>query len=187
MKARQVCLAAAAATGLALGSGAVRAEVCSNTNFGTPFLTGCAGSFIGALVGGSPELALLNATFGDTFTFAGRSDDAGFGPFTANPHVAFNGTLSFDSPVSGVFVLGLVSSGQHSFYRFSTKRRIGGLGFDSLEGVATTPQGNPFALDYAVLYTAVAQVPEPATSLLLAGGVMALLGWQRRRAAQRLA
>jgi anthranilate synthase component 1 len=55
------------------------------------------------------------------------------------------------------------------------------------DGRAQPHQGNPFALDYAVLYTAVAQVPEPATSLLLAGGVMALLGWQRRRAAQRLA
>lgn len=187
MKARQVCLAAAAATGLALGSGAVHAEVCSDTNFGTPFVTGCAGSFAGTLDGGAAELAFLKATFGDTFSLAGRSDDVDFGPFTSNPQVAFNGTLSFDSPVSGVFVLGLVSSGQHSFYRFNTKRRIGGLGFDSLEGVATTPQGNPFALDYAVLYTAVAAVPEPATSLMLAGGVMALLGWQRRGAARRRA
>ncbi len=86
--------------------------------------------------------------------------------------------------MTGIFVLGLVSGGQHSFYRFNTKRRIGGLDFDSLEGVATTPQGNPVPLDYAVLYRgAVGAVPEPATTLMLGAGAMALLGWQRRRRA----
>lgn len=170
------CLAAAV---LALGAAGAQAEVCSDTNVATPFLTGCAGSFAGTLSGAPSELASLGTLFGAPFLYVGSSNDADFGPFTANPQVAFNLTLAFDVPETGVFVLGLVSAGQHSFYRFTTKRRIGGLEFDSLEGVATTPQGNPFALDYAVLYRAV-PVPEPGTSLMLATGALALLGWRRR-------
>jgi hypothetical protein len=149
-----------------LAAATAQAEVCSHTLWSTAFNTGCAGSFAGGLSGGSSELAALGASFGGAWDYVGSSADAGFGPFTGNPQVAFNGVLNFDDPVSGRFVLGIVSNGQHSFYAFSTKRRIGGLGFDSLEGVATTPQGNPFPLDYAVLYVA-----SQAT----------LLGWRRRQ------
>jgi hypothetical protein len=167
---------------LVLGSSAAQAqsEICSNTNFSTFFLTGCAGSFSGTLNGSAAELAALSAAFGGEYSYAGSSIDADFGPFMDNPQVAFNGTISFDEPEMGIFVLGLVSAGQHSYYRFNTRRRIGGLGFDSTEGVATTPQGNPWPLDYAVLYRAT-PVPEPATQLLLASGALALLGWARRR------
>jgi hypothetical protein len=172
-----------AAAVLAVGCATAQAgDVCTNTNFATPFMTGCAGAFAGQLVGDAGELAALQALFGSEFTYAGRSDDAGFGPFTANPRVAFNGTLSFDTPETGDFVLGLASAGQYSVYRFTTKRRIGSLDFDSLEGVATTPQGNPFALDYAVLYRAT-PVPEPATALTLGAGALALIGWRRGRRA----
>jgi hypothetical protein len=167
---------------LALGSASVAAEVCTNTNWSTPFFTGCAGSFVGTLDASASEAASLTALFGGEWEVAGRSDAADNGPFVDNPQVAFNGTLAFDEPVSGRFVLGLVSAGQHSFYAFTTKRRIGGLGFDSLEGVATTPQGNPWPLDYAVLYMSVAVVPEPAPALMLAAGALAL-AWRRRRAA----
>jgi hypothetical protein len=125
-------------------------------------------------------LSSLTAAFGGEYLYVGSSGDEGFGPFLDNPQVAFNGVFSFDEPETGIFVLGLVSAGQHSFYRFRTSRRIGGLGFDSTEGIATTPQGNPWPLDYAVLYRA-APVPEPASQLLLAGGILALLGWRRQR------
>ncbi len=168
-----------AAAAVVLAAGGVRAESCSDTNVATPFLTGCAGSFAGTLSGAPAELATLESLFGGPYLFVGSSNEADFGPFTANPQVAFNLNLSFDLPETGVFVLGLVSNGQHSFYRFNTKRRIGGLDFDSLEGVATTPQGNPVPLDYAVLYRAAA-VPEPTTSAMLAAGALALLGWRRR-------
>lgn len=170
-----------ALAGLALGCATAQAdEVCTNTNFASPFMTGCAGAFAGQLVGAASELAALQAIFGVEFSYAGRSDDPVFGPFTTNPQVAFNGTLSFDTPETGVFVLGLASAGQYSLYRFTTKRRIGSLDFDSLEGVATTPQGNPFALDYAALYRAT-PVPEPAAALTLGAGALALVGWHRRR------
>lgn len=175
MKALRCLLAAA----VALACGAAQAEDCTQTSWATAFYTGCSGSFDGLLSGEASELAAIAARFGGTWSYVGRSDDADNGPFTANPQVAFNGVLSFDEPVSGSFVLGIVSMGKYSFYGFNTKRRIGGLGFDSLEGVATTPQGNPFPLDYAVLF-APAPVPEPSPWLLLGGG-LALMAWRRRR------
>lgn len=177
---KQAALRTLLAAGLALASAAASAENCGDTVWGTPFYLRCAGSFDGALVGDSSELQALTSAFGGTWEFIGRSDDAGFGPFTSNPQVAFNGTLSFDEPVSGAFVLGIVSAGKYSFYNFSTKRRIGGLGFDSLEGVATTPQGNPFPLDYAALYLSTA-VPEPSSVWLLAAGAAALALRRRRQ------
>lgn len=180
MRAGTALRAALAGAALAVAGGA-QAEVCSHTVFSTPFMTGCAGAFAGTLDGSAAELAALGAAFGDGWVFMGRSDDADFGPFVANPQVAFNGALAFDVPITGRFVLGLVSAGQHSFYSFTTKRRIGELGFDSLEGVATTPQGNPFPLDYAVLYMATAAVPEPGTWALWTAGLAALVGLKRRR------
>lgn len=156
-------------------------EVCSHTSLSILPPPACMGSFIGGLDGSADELALLKANWALDFTYLGRSDEADFGPFASNPQVAFNGSLAFDEKHSGQFVLGLVSAGKHSYYLINTKRNLGGLVFDSLEGVATGPQGNPFALDYAALYVAAVAVPEPAPALLLAAGLAALTLLRRRR------
>ena len=158
-------------------------EVCSHTTLSILPTPACMGSFAGGLDGSADEIGLLKANWGGDFSYLGRSDEADSGPFATNPQVAFNGMLAFDQPHSGQFVLGLVSAGKYSFYLINTKRRVGGLGFDTLEGVATTPQGNPFALDYAALYVVTVAVPEPVPALLFATGLAALTLARRRRVA----
>lgn len=188
MKARRQLGLAAALLALAgpiwAASPPAAAEVCSHTTLSILPPPACIGSFMGGLDGSADELALLKATWGLDFEYLGRSDAVDHGPFSDNPQVAFNGSLPFDEPQSGQFVLGLVSGGKYSYYFVNTKRRVGGLGFDSLEGVATTPQGNPFSLDYAALYVSTtAPVPEPGTMLMLGAGIGALV--LRRRLTMR--
>lgn len=190
MKLRRHTIAATAAAvlaGLAASSALAAAppaaaEVCSDTTLSILPPPACMGSFVGGLDGSGDELGLLKAAWSMDFVYLGRSDEADFGPFAANPQVAFNGSLAFDQPHSGQFVLGLVSAGKHSYYFINSKRRVGGLVFDSLEGVATTPQGNPFALDYAALYVA-AIVPEPGTWALWTLGLscVGVAGLRARR------
>lgn len=189
--ARLATAGALALTGLFAGPSALAiappaaTESCTHTVLSILPPPACIGSFVGSLDGGADETDLLKATWGQDFVYQGRSDDEGFGPFASNPQVAFNGVLAFDEPQMGQFVLGLVSAGKHSYYLINTKRRVGGLSFDSLEGVATTPQGNPFSLDYAVLYVAANPVPEPAPALLLAAGLAALRLRRSARARSR--
>jgi PEP-CTERM motif len=165
-------LACGVASGAWAASPPAPFEVCSHTVWSILPQPACLGATNGQLTGAASELDTLSAQWGQVWTYAGSSADTDFGPFAGNPQVSFNGTLAFDAPLTGYFVIGLVSSGQNSLYLFNTKRRIGGLSFDSLEGVATTPQGNPFPLDYAVLYMS-APVPEPASWAL---GLLGLAG-----------
>jgi hypothetical protein len=181
---RRLAARLAAASALLLGAAGAQAQatLCQFTNWGSPFAAGCTGAMPGDLTGAPAELATLASTWSESYIFVGRSDEPDFGPFASNPQVAFNGQMTFDSTQTGTFVLGVVSAGQHSFYRFVTKRRIGGLSFDSLEGVATTPQGNPFPLSYAALYRMnVSVVPEPATVLLFTLGLAGLALRRLRR------
>lgn len=156
------------------------AENCSDTGFVALAAADCRGSMVGELTGAAVEAAYLGTAWDGGWVFAGRSDDAGNGPFSGNPQLAFSGVLGFDTPISGDFILGLVAGGQHSFYRFSATTSISALTFSSTEGVATTPQGNPLDLSYAALY--VTSVPEPGPVALLMAGLLAV-GWTARRRA----
>lgn len=167
----------------ALFAGSASAEICTNTTFSALASSDCAGSFVGNINGSASEITFLNAEFGNMFTYAGKSDDAGNGPFTSNPEVSMGGTLTFDSPILGTFVIGLKAANNYSYYLFTALVPINSLTFDSTAGVAVNGRGIPQDLSHANLYitSAVPPVPEPETYALMLAGLGALGFVARRR------
>jgi hypothetical protein len=175
------------ATGLDCNAGNVM-----QTGF-DPDALACSGAWQGNI---TPQLADVEtqlatdfAAFvgaGADFTLVGKSDDANSGPFVANAENATSGTLTFDTPITGLFVLGLKASESFSFYLFD-----GGLsGLASVDfstaGVSVNSQGIAQGLSHAALFVLedgpVPGIPEPQTyAMLLAGlGVIAMLARRRR-------
>lgn len=172
------------ATVVALSSSSVFARIaptpsCTDTTFSSLASTACAGSSAGNINGTLSETAFIGSEFGGVFSYIGKSDDAQHGPFTSNPTTATNGTLTFDSPLGGVFVIGLMGANRHSFYLFDAVSPVSSLTFESMEGVALNHRSIAQDLSHANLYVA-APVPEPqAYALMMAG--LAGVGFVARR------
>jgi len=161
------------------------AEDCNDTTWSALAATECRGSFGGNINGSSSETAFLNTTWsslvGGSFTYLGKSDDGGNGPFTGNPQVDTNGTLTFDAPMSGWFVIGLKASNQFSYYLFDATSPVSSLTFSSTSGVAENGNDMPQNLSHGNLYAfGVTPVPEPETYALMMAG-LAAVGWLSRR------
>lgn len=158
------------------------AENCASTTFTALASSACAGSFVGNINGSASEVTFLNSTFGGGFTYTGKSDDAGNGPFTGNPMVSTLGTLTFDSPLFGMFVIGLKAADNYSYYLFNALAPTSSLTFSSTAGVALNRNEMSQNLSHAALYVrAVGPVPEPETYALMMAGLAALGFVSRRR------
>ena len=169
---------------LATASLPALAEDCANTTWTALAASDCEGSFVGNINGNASEATFLNATWGatagGTFSFLGKSDDAGNGPFTGDPDVATLGTLTFDAPITGWFVIGLKAANNFSYYLFNATSPLSSLTFDSTAGVAVNRNGVPQASSHANLYAVAAPVPEPETYALMLAG-LAAVGWLSKR------
>jgi hypothetical protein len=160
-----------------------------------PDALACSGAWQGNI---SPQLADVEAQLatdfasfvgaGADFTLVGKSDDANSGPFVANAENATTGTLTFDTPITGMFVIGLKASDSFSFYLFD-----GGMsGLTSIDfstaGVSLNGQGMAQGLSHAALFVLengpVPGIPEPQTYALLLGGLAAMAMVARRRRQQ---
>jgi hypothetical protein len=152
------------------------------TVLGSGSYTGCSGSWTGNDSNQQAAvLAELGATFLGTWDTdnADKSDSPNFGAFTSNPSTAA-GTLTFDSPLTGIFAIALKSSTAFSLFAFNgTGTGITGITYTN-NGVSVNRRGIPQGLSHAALYTgSTTPVPEPLTIL---GSVAALgLGSAMRR------
>lgn len=161
------------------------AEDCADTSWSALAATDCAGSFGGNINGNASEAAFLDSEWGaltgGSFSYLGKSDDAGNGPFTGDPDVATNGTLTFDQAISGWFVIGLKAANNYSYYLFNATSPITSLTYDSTAGVALNQRGRPQDLSHANLYAVAQPVPEPETYALMMAGLAAVGFLSRRR------
>jgi hypothetical protein len=164
------------------GMSAAYAENCLDTTT-TPAYIACVGSFTGNINGSASELTDLSTAFGGVWTYSGKSDDAGSGPFSTSP-TGGTGTLTFDTAQFGVFAIGLKAATNYSYFLFDGG--IGGISsidYDTL-GVAQNGQGIAQGLSHAALYfgegVPVPNVPEPETYALMLAG-LGVVGFMARR------
>jgi hypothetical protein len=153
--------------------------------------TGALGGNIGDNNDLAAELSLLSSTFGGSYTFIGQTGDAGFGPFANDPSGSPSGSLNFDNPMTGLFVVGLKGANTYSFYLYNGGvAGISSVTFNMI-GSSTNDHGIAQELSHAALYTANggtvgtnAVVPEPSTYMLMGAG-LAALGFAARKRRQR--
>lgn len=181
MKISQIAIAAALSlTALASQAALVAGSyTCSLTDV-VPGATACSGAWQGNDVAPEANLAdtlaeLANLSAG-TWTYIGKSDDAGSGPFTSNPG-GTSGTLTLDAPYSGTFAVSLKSSNEFSLYVWEDVMNVSSFTFDL---------GDTNGLSHASLFTSdrviPGPIPEPSTyALMLAGlGAVGLVARRRR-------
>ena len=186
---RTLLSAAVAASAMAFGASANAALTPTSPDCVLsvldPAYAECGGSFAGNNSNQETDvLAYISSTWGLNVTSLGQSDEAvGFGPFTSDPKTT-TGTLTFDTPMDGPFVLSLKAGDQFSlFYYDGIGAAISSIIY-STAGVNVNNKGIPNGLSHATLYAdPVTAVPEPETYALMLGG-LGVVGFVARRRKQ---
>jgi opacity protein-like surface antigen len=173
-------LAAAATLALAsVGASATAAVQCSNSTAttGNAGYISCQGPTAGNIAPGQTNTATFSG-YG-MFNLVGKSDDAGFGPFASNPGGVTYGTLSFDTPQTGFFVVGIKGGPSYSLYLFDGGAAgISSLSFDTL-GIVKGNGGAGPGLSHLALFAQ--PVPEPGSYALMLAGLVVVGSIVRRR------
>lgn len=93
---------------------------------------------------------------------------------------ASSGTLVFDAPFSGPFILSLKAATKFSLFYFDAPGSVASIDF-STAGVSVNPRGIPQGLSHASLFRVAVTAPEPGTLALLAMGLLGMAFVARRR------
>ena len=143
----------------------------------------CSGAWAGNNVNQEADvLQSIFDTWGVTASYQGTTDSGmSNGPFS-NVDGTANGSVTFNAPLSGTFILALKASNQFSLFFFDNAVGIGTIQYNTA-GVSVNKKGKAQGLSHASLYVAQpTSVPEPTTIFLLGSGLLALMGlaWRRR-------
>lgn len=135
-------------------------------------------------VQGAGLLPLLDLAFGEygTWSFLGKSEDFMTNLFGNDP-TGRTGTLLFDTPLTGVWGIGLKSGTGSSVYVYNFSTPTPSLVY-STAGTSVNVNDLPQGLSHAELFRpgpGMTVVPEPGTYALLATGLLMLAGVARRR------
>lgn len=150
--------------------------------------TACSGAWSGNVNNQMTDVnAKISSLWGGTYNLLGYSNDVNNnGPFSNGPS-SNNGTLTFDSPISGEFVLALKAGNAFSLYRFTGQ--VGRTSVDfKTDGVQVNRNDIAAGLSHAALFAdpktstvGTSVVPEPSTYALMGAGLFAVAFAARRR------
>lgn len=189
--------AASASTSQAVTLTPVSGGPIASVHHTTVYAFAAAGSFSGNDTGNASTvqntLDTISANFGSyvpggtsawgLWDKTGSATGSQVRTYTSNPQT-HAGTLSFDSPITGWFVVTLKASNQYSMHLFDGGVvGIGAISYSTL-GTAVNHNGHAQALSHASLWGGTAPVPlpvpEPATYALFFAG-LAVVGFVARR------
>jgi hypothetical protein len=151
--------------------------IVSTMDIFRPDATDCAGAFSGNDTNQLADVRdeIISQGWGTSTDYLGSTDDAHDGPFSNDPSWIV-GTLHFDNPLTGDYVVSLKAANQFSLYFFAGLVDQTSLFYTTL-GTAQNGHGWPKDLSHASLWSvggSTVSVPEPGSVALLLAGMVGL-------------
>jgi hypothetical protein len=148
----------------------------------TPFQA-CWGAYPGNDPSYVPDIvALLNGYTGGPWTWVGKTNVGETSTWASSVPGVVVGTITFASPITTPFAMTFKAGDQFSIYYYANAGgSMSSVDFNTYGVNVLNPGSNVNALSHTSLYVGTNVVPEPATVLLLATGLLGLGFVEARR------